>query len=86
MTSKSDPSSVQAKVEEPAEGGPQGEAPTSEGAPTGVASIPDRDYDNMPLGRLREIAKDKGVTLNPDVEKSHLITQLRAYDSSSTGV
>lgn len=45
--------------------------------------IPDRDYDNMPLTRLREIAADKGVTLNPDVEKSHLITQLRAHDSSA---
>lgn len=43
-------------------------------------------YDVMPLERLRELAKSRDTGLDPDVERAHLVTELRAADSGvSTG-
>jgi len=39
------------------------------------------EYDFMSLDELRELAKERGVTINADVEKAHLVTELRAADS-----
>jgi len=40
-------------------------------------------YDFMTLEQLRELAKERGVEINRDVEKAHLITELRAKDTQA---
>lgn len=46
-----------------------------------AAVNPYPNYDMMPLDELRALAKDRGVEINRDVEKAHLITELRAADT-----
>jgi hypothetical protein len=41
------------------------------------------NYDFMTLESLRELAESRGVEINRDVEKAHLITELRAADSGT---
>lgn len=43
-------------------------------------------YDFMTLEQLRSLASERGVEINRDVEKAHLITELRAADSGSLSV
>lgn len=40
-------------------------------------------YDFMTLEQLRSLAEERGVEVNRDVEKAHLITELRAADSGT---
>lgn len=40
-------------------------------------------YDLMTLEQLRELAKERDVEINRDVEKAHLITELRAKDTQA---
>lgn len=40
-------------------------------------------YDYMTLEQLRDLAKERGVEINRDVEKAHLITELRAKDTQA---
>lgn len=42
---------------------------------------PYQSYDFMPLSELVALADERGVTINPDVLKAHLITELRAHQS-----
>jgi len=37
----------------------------------------------MTLEELRDLAKERGVEINRDVEKAHLITELRAKDTQA---
>ena len=39
-------------------------------------------YDVVPLEKLRELAKRRDVALDEDFERAHLITELRAADTS----
>jgi hypothetical protein len=41
------------------------------------------NYDVMTLDALRSLAEERGVEINRDVEKAHLITELRAADSGT---
>lgn len=41
------------------------------------------NYDFMTLESLRSLASERGVEINRDVEKAHLITELRAADSGT---
>lgn len=43
-------------------------------------------YDLMSLGELRAVAAELEVTIPPDVEKSLLITELRAFRSGTLSV
>ena len=49
--------------------------------PAEAAVNPYPNYDLMPLAELRKLAKERGVEINADVEKAHLVTELRAADS-----
>jgi hypothetical protein len=40
-------------------------------------------YDLMSLDDLRSLADERGVVINPDVEKAHLVTELRAADTGT---
>jgi hypothetical protein len=48
-----------------------------------VAGDPYPAYDLMTLDQLRELAKERNVEINRDVEKAHLITELRAADTQT---
>lgn len=50
------------------------------------SSSPYQDYDFMPLSELQKLADERGVTINPDVLKAHLVTELRAHQSGTTSV
>jgi hypothetical protein len=39
------------------------------------------NYDLMTLDQLRALASERGVEINRDVEKAHLVTELRAADT-----
>jgi protein subunit release factor B len=39
------------------------------------------NYDLMTLDQLRDLAKERNVEINRDVEKAHLVTELRAADT-----
>lgn len=47
-------------------------------------SDPYADLDLKSLPELRELASSAGVTINADVEKAHLISELRASRSGAT--
>ena len=49
--------------------------------PAETAVNPYPNYDVMSLDELRKLAKDRGVSINEDVEKAHLVTELRADDT-----
>lgn len=49
--------------------------------PAEAAGDPYPAYDLMTLDQLRELAKERDVEINADVEKAHLITELRAADT-----
>lgn len=51
--------------------------------PADAAVNPYPAYDFMTLEQLRELAKERGVEINRDVEKAHLITELRAKDTQA---
>lgn len=47
------------------------------------ASNPYPNYDFMTLEALRSLAESRGVEINRDVEKAHLVSELRAADSGT---
>jgi hypothetical protein len=51
--------------------------------PADAANNPYPAYDFMTLEQLRDLAKERGVEINRDVEKAHLITELRAKDTQA---
>jgi hypothetical protein len=51
--------------------------------PVDAAINPYPAYDFMTLEQLRDLAKERGVEINRDVEKAHLITELRAKDTQA---
>lgn len=51
-----------------------------------TAVNPYPNYDMMTLEDLRTLAQDRGVEINRDVERAHLITELRAADSGGLSV
>lgn len=55
-------------------------------APTDAVdpNSPYQSYDFMPLSELVALADERGVTINPDVLKAHLVTELRAHQSGAT--
>jgi hypothetical protein len=46
-----------------------------------VAVNPYPDYDLLPLEELQKLADERGVEVNRDVLKAHLVTELRAADT-----
>lgn len=52
---------------------------------TGTESTvnPYPNYDMLSLDRLRDLAEERDVKINPDLEKAHLITELRAADTGA---
>jgi hypothetical protein len=52
-----------------------------EGEPDPANPFP--NYDVMTLEQLREVAKARNVEINRDVERAHLITELRAADTGA---
>lgn len=57
-----------------------GVAPNTDALPP---ESPYQAYDFMPLSELVALADERGVTINPDVLKAHLITELRAHQSGA---
>lgn len=51
--------------------------------PADASNNPYPAYDFMTLEQLRDLAKERGVEMNRDVEKAHLITELRAKDTQA---
>jgi hypothetical protein len=51
--------------------------------PADASANPYPAYDFMTLEQLRDLAKERGVEINRDVEKAHLITELRAKDTQA---
>jgi hypothetical protein len=51
--------------------------------PADAAVNPYPAYDFMTLEQLRDLAEERGVEINRDVEKAHLITELRAKDTQA---
>lgn len=49
--------------------------------PAEVTGNPYPNYDLLSLDELRKLAKERDVEINPDVEKAHLVTELRAADT-----
>lgn len=49
-----------------------------------AVTAPYESYDFMPLSELQKLADERGVTINPDVLKAHLVTELRAHQSGTT--
>lgn len=47
------------------------------------ARDPYPNYDLMSLDELRALAAERGVAINADVEKAHLVTELRAADTAT---
>lgn len=54
-------------------------------APTDAVdpNSPYESYDFMPLSELVSLADERGVTINPEVLKAHLVTELRAHQSGA---
>lgn len=48
------------------------------------ATNPYPNYDFMTLDELQSLADSRGVEVNRDVLKAHLVTELRAADSGTT--
>jgi hypothetical protein len=77
----------QRQTEQDAERRQRAEASTSAAAkvlqvdPGEASANPFPAYDLMTLDQLREVASERGVEINRDVEKAHLITELRAADT-----
>lgn len=42
------------------------------------------NYDYLTVEQLQELAESRGVEINRDVLKAHLVTELRAADSGTT--
>lgn len=51
--------------------------------PSETVVNPYPNYDLMTLEQLRELADKRGVAINRDVEKAHLVTELRAADTAT---
>lgn len=51
--------------------------------PSETVVNPYPNYDFMTLDQLRDLADKRGVSINRDVEKAHLITELRAADTAT---
>jgi len=51
--------------------------------PADAAVNPYPAYDLMSLEDLRKLAEERDVHINADVEKAHLITELRAKDTQA---
>lgn len=94
MTDKNGPGQADKKAAEvktaevAAEDGAGGQTePTSAAAkalqvdPAEASLNPYPNYDLMTLDQLRAVAKERGVEINRDVEKAHLVTELRAADT-----
>lgn len=63
---------------------PEGSVPADAQASQNTDSQnPYPNYDFMTLDKLQELADSRGVEVNRDVLKAHLITELRAADSGS---
>jgi hypothetical protein len=62
----------------------QQQAARSGGGDTLPPESPYQSYDFMPLSELQALADQRGVTINPDVLKAHLVTELRAHQSGAT--
>jgi hypothetical protein len=62
----------------------QARADADPDAPNRVDPYP--SYDMMTLEDLRALAARRGVEINRDVERAHLITELRAADSGGLSV
>lgn len=54
-------------------------------APTDAVdpNSPYESFDFMPLSELVSLADERGVTIQPDVLKAHLISELRAHQSGN---
>ena len=54
-------------------------------APTDAVdpNSPYQSYDFMPLSELQKLADERGVTIQPDVLKAHLVSELRAHQSGN---
>lgn len=55
---------------------------------TGAESTvnPYPNYDMLTVEQLRDLAEQRGVEINRDVERAHLITELRAADTGALSV
>lgn len=63
---------------------PDGSVPAdAEASQNQDTTNPYPNYDFMTLEALRSLADSRGVEMNRDVEKAHLITELRAADSGT---
>lgn len=62
------------------------QADAAEAGHTDAVPTEYESYDLMPLSELQKVADERGVTINPDVLKAHLITELRAHQSGTTSV
>lgn len=85
---QADKAAAEAKTADAASENPQDEARSAaekslrvERDETVVNPYP--NYDAMTLEQLRDLADERGVEINRDVEKAHLITELRAADSGT---
>lgn len=61
---------------------PEGSVPNVPGTGDDVSN-PYPNYDFMTLEALQSLADERGVEVNRDVLKAHLITELRAADSGT---
>lgn len=77
----------QVQAEQDAERRQRGEEASSAAAkilqvdPAEASVNPYPAYDFLSLEQLRELASSRGVEINRDVERAHLITELRAADT-----
>ena len=62
---------------------PTGDVPDTRDAVPGSGADPYPNYDFMTLEALQGLADERGVEVNRDVLKAHLITELRAADSGT---
>lgn len=86
------PRTAQAGAEDKSQGGGEAKAsnePRSAAAkvlqtdPADAQNDPYPAYDLMSLDELRSLAGERGARMPEDVEKAHLISALRAADTSS---
>jgi hypothetical protein len=73
------------QADQPAgQGQPRSAAEKAQQVPrAGSADDPYPAYELMMLEDLRALATERGVEINRDVERAHLITELRAADSGT---
>lgn len=62
---------------------PQDATSASQGGVNTSPADPYPDYDLMSLEDLRSLADERGVEIDAELEKAHLVTELRAADSGS---